>query len=329
MLQPVMRDVATLPKAHLHVHLEGSIRAQTVRELAARYGMAHPNSNGTFDGLAGFLAAMRQVRQCLRTPEDFRRVAVEFCTDEAASGTRYAEVSFAAVAHGERLGDVEMPLASLLDGLAEGQARYGVECQVILDHSRRRPIDRAWRTLELARKFAGRGVVGIGVAGDEAFPLEPFAAVYQAARDAGRRLVHHAGEAGGAESIRAAITAGHADRIGHGIRVLDDPDLTAEVRDRRIPLEVCPSSNVALGFAASLAAHPFPRLRDAGLAVTLNTDNPAVVGTTLADEYARVRDAYGYDDATLAALARSGVEASFAADSTKARLQAEVDAWLS
>jgi adenosine deaminase len=323
-----MRDLSALPKTHLHVHLEGAVRSATLHELAREHGVAVPDGTHTFGGFADFFARKNQIRQCLRRPDDFRRVAVEFCADEAAQGTRHAEVSFAAVAHGERLGDVEMPLENVLDGLAEGQARFGVECTVILDHSRRRSVDRAWGTLRLAERFRDHGVLGIGAAGDEAAPIEPFSPVYRAAPDIGLHLIHHAGEAGGPASIREAISAGRAQRIGHGIRILDDPELTAEVRDRRIPLEVCPSSNVALAFLPRLEAHPLPRLRDAGLLVTLNTDNPAMIGTSLTEEYARVRNAFRYDDLSIAELARAGVEASFASTTTKARLHSEIDGWL-
>lgn len=324
-----MRDVVRLPKAHLHVHLESAIRWSTLREIAAAAGVAVPDppANGAFGGFREFADLGAVVRNALRRPEDFTRIAREFCADESAQGTRYAEVSFTAAAHGERLGRPEMPLEAVLQGLDEGRA-YGIECRVILDHSRRRSVDRAWRTLDLARRYAAEGVVALGLAGEESYPLTPFAEVLDAARDAGVHLVHHAGESCGPESIREALTAGHAERLGHGIRVLDDGDLVAEVRDRAIPLEVCPSSNVALGIAASYDAHPLPRLRDAGLAVTLNTDIPAIVGTSLAQEYARVRERYGYDDAVLADFARSAVDASFAPVATRARLHREVDAWL-
>src|SRR5258706_2915824 len=143
---------------------------------------------------------------------------------------------------------MELHLEAVLAGLAEGQDRHDIECQVILDHSGRRSVDRAWHTLRLATRYADQGVVGIGLAGDESYPLRPFAAVMDAARDAGVRLVHHAGEAGGPESIREAITVGHAERLRHGIRVLDDRALGDEILDRALPPEVCPSSNVAPRF---------------------------------------------------------------------------------
>ena len=327
-----MRDLTLLPKAHLHVHLESTVRWSTLREIGADIGAEVPDhlSDGAFafDGFRHFADQNALVRECLRRPEDFRRIAREFCADEAAQGTRYAEVSFTAASHGERLGQLEMPLEAVLEGLAEGQRAYDIECRVILDHSRRRSVERARHTLRLATRHAADGVVAIGLAGEESYPLTPFRGVLDEARDAGLHLVHHAGEACGAASIREAIEVGHTERLGHGIRVLDDPDLVADVRDRAIPLEVCPTSNVALGFAGSLAAHPFHRLREAGLAVTLNTDIPSLLGISLTDEYVRVRDAFGYDDNTLADISRAGVDASFAPKETKARLHRLVDQWL-
>jgi len=323
-----MRDLARLPKAHLHVHLESAVRWATLREIAAANGVTPPERCRAFAGFRDFADHNALVRDCLHRPADFRRVAVEFCADEAAQGTRYAEVTFTAAAHGERLGRPEMPLAAVLDGLAEGQATYGIEVRVLLDHSRRRSVERAWRTFDLAKRHAADGVIGIGLAGEEAHPLAPFAGVLDAARDAGLRLVHHAGECCGPPSIREALTVGRAERLGHGIRVLDDPDLVAEVRERAVPLEVCPSSNVALGLVGALADHPLPRLRDAGLVVTVNTDIPAITGTTLTEEYARVRDAFGYDDTVLAELARAAIDASFAPEATKAAVRRDIQAWL-
>ncbi|MGI5121941.1 adenosine deaminase [Marinactinospora thermotolerans] len=329
-----MRDLLRLPKAHLHVHLESTIRPGTLREIAAANGVPLPRLHAPagagplFTGFRAFADHGSLVRSCLRRPEDFHRVAVEFCADEAAQGTRYVEVTFTAASHGERLGRLEMPLEAVLDGLAEGAAAHGLEYGVILDHSRRRSVERAWRTMRLAARYASHGVVAIGMAGEESYPLAPFAPVIDAAHDAGIRLVHHAGEACGPASIREAVEVGRTRRIGHGIRILDDDELVAEVRERGIPLEVCPSSNVALGFADSLAAHPLPRLRAAGLALTLNTDVPSATGSGLAGEYARVRDAFGYDDTVLAEFARASIEASFAPADVKGRLRREVDAWL-
>src|SRR5262249_23139695 len=157
----------------------------------------------------------------------------------------YVEVTFTAAAHGERLGEPDLPLAAVLEGLRQGRRATGLEFRVLLDHSRRRSVDRAWQTLRLAREHDE--VAGIGVAGAQAPPAAPFAEVWDAAGESGVHLIHHAGETRGPASIREALETCHAERIGHGIRVLDDAELVNSLRDKAIPLEVCPSSNVALG----------------------------------------------------------------------------------
>ena len=322
-----MRDLLRLPKADLHVHLEDAVRPGTLREIAASHGMPLPPATA-ITSPASFFQAHELVRGCLRTAADFHRIAVELCADEAAQGTRYAEVTFTAAAHGERLGDMGMPLRAVLDGLAEGQASSGLHVRLLLDHSRRRPVERAWQTLRLAEAHAGQGVIAVGLAGDEAYSGAPFADIFRAARSAGLHVAHHAGETAGPASIRQAITDGQAERIGHGIRILEDERLVAEVRERAIPLEVCPHSNVLLGLCPSLPDHPLPRLRAEGLLVTVNTDIPAMTGTGLAEEYRLLRDTFGYSDALLADVAHNGVTASFASPGLQAQLHAEIDAWL-
>ncbi|MFF4129399.1 adenosine deaminase [Microbispora rosea] len=314
-----MRDLRLLPKAHLHTHLESTVRPATIREL----GGEPPVQDRPFSDFREFADQRARVRALLRDHGHFRRIAEEFCQDEAAQGVRYAEVTFTAAAHGERLGDPDMPLEAVLEGLAAGAERYGIQTRVILDHSRRRPADRLWRSLKLATRHPQ--VIAIGLAGDEAYPAAPFAEVFQAAREAGVHLVHHAGETAGPASVREALAVGCAERIGHGIRVLEDPDLVAELRGRRVPLEVCPSSNVLLGLVPSLAEHPLPRLVEAGLTVTLNTDGE----TSLAAEYQRAREIFGCSDEELADLARASVECGFAPAEVKAQIGAAIDRWLS
>ncbi len=308
------------------------MRSATLVEIGAGNGIEVPPgvSHGPFrfDGFRAFADQNSRVRDCLRTPEDFRRIAVEFCADEAADGTRYAEVTFTAAAHGERLGDLAMPLAAVMEGLAEGQREHGITVRVLLDHSRRQSVARLRRTVELAVRFADQGVIGIGVAGDETYPLAPFAPVLRAAREAGLRLTHHAGESAGAASVLEAVVVGGAERVGHGFRVLEDPEVVALLRERRVPVEVCVSSNVALGLVPSVAEHPLPRLLAAGLVVSLNTDVPNVTGRSLSREYAAVRSGLGWDDVAVARVARASVESSFAPDGVRAELSAGVDRWL-
>ncbi|MCR3752294.1 adenosine deaminase [Lentzea californiensis] len=321
-----MRDLAALPKAHLHVHLESTVRTDTLAELAEHHGVDVPAVQaGAFDGFAQFAARNGAVRDCLRRAEDFHRIAYEFCAEEAAQGTRYAEVTFTAAAHGERLGDPDMPLEAVLSGLAAGQAAHGIECRVIVDHPRKRSVTRLRDSLRLA--LAHPRVVAIGTAGAEDYPLTPFAAVFRDAREAGVGLVHHAGECCGAPSVAEAVTVGLADRIGHGFRALDDPEVVALLRDRAIPLEACPSSNVALGLVESLSSHPLPLLVDAGLTVTLSTDIPASTGTTLTGEYRLLREHLGFDDDALASIATNAVDVSFAPQDTKTSLRQDIAAW--
>lgn len=322
---PHMRDLAALPKAHLHVHLESTVRADTLAELADHHGIDVRARTGPFADFAQFADHNGAVRDCLRRAEDFHRIAYEFCAEEAAQGTRYAEVTFTAAAHGERLADPDMPLEAVLSGLAAGQAAHGIECRVIVDHPRKRSVERLEASLRLATLHPR--VVAIGMAGAEDYPLTPFAAVFRAAREAGIGLVHHAGECCGAPSVAEAVTVGLADRIGHGFRALEDPEVVALLRDRAIPLEACPSSNVALGLVDSLSSHPLPQLVEAGLTVTLSTDIPATTGTTLTDEYRVLRDVLGFDDDALAAIATNAVDASFAPAATKTALRQDIATW--
>jgi adenosine deaminase len=316
-IKPV-RDLRLLPKAHLHTHLESTVRAGTIRDLG---GMPLAEDR-PFTSFREFADRRATVRALLRDRQHFRRIAEEFCEEEAAQGVRYAEVTFTAAAHGERLDDLEMPLEGVLAGLAAGAERYGIQTRVILDHSRRRPAERLWRTVELAGRYPQ--VIAIGLAGDEAYPAAPFAEVLRAAREAGLHQVHHAGETSGPASIWEVLTVGHAERIGHGIRVLEDPRLVAELRTRRIPLEVCPTSNVLLGLVPALADHPLPRLVEAGLLVTVNTDGE----TPLAAEYERAREVFGCADTELASLARASVEASYAPAELKAQISTAIEQWL-
>ncbi|WP_406634678.1 adenosine deaminase [Amycolatopsis sp. WGS_07] len=321
-----MRDLSALPKVHLHVHLESTVRPATLKELAAAHGVSLPDKPANFDGFRAFADRNSLTRSCLREPADFERIAREFCADEAAQGTRYVEVTFTAASHGERLGDLEMPLDAVLKGLSEGGKEHGLQWRLILDHSRRRSLERALKTLDLARRH--EEVVGIGMAGEERHSLTPFEEVFARAREAGLHLVHHAGEDAGPESIREALEIGGSERIGHGIRILEDPELTAQVAKSGVALEVCPSSNVTLGLVPSLPEHPLPRLVEAGLTVTLNTDVPDVTGTTITDEFTRAREVFGFPDSTLAKLAGNAVTASFAPDEAKALLHKEIDDWL-
>ena len=327
-----MRDVIRLPKADLHVHFQGSVRASTVRELAAKHGRDLPpgldGDRYTWKSFEDFLLQYGLVSRMLREPDDYRRAALEIAQDEAAEGVRYAEVTLTLLGHGIELDDWSSPVAAALDGFAEAADRFGIVCTLVLDHPRGWPLQYAERMLEVALAYRDRGVVAVGLGGPEAQPGEPVASVFRRAIAEGLHSVPHAGEAEGPLSIREALDLLGAERLGHGIRVLDDPDLTDEVRERRIPLEVCPTSNVATRLVERIEDHPLPRLVDAGLVVTLNSDDPAMFSSPVAGEYRTAREVFGYDDDALAGFARSSIEASFAGDDLKRRLIDEIEEWL-
>ena len=328
-----MRDLVALPKAELHVHLEGSLRVDTVRDLAARTGLPVPTGLGLdgwrFAGFDDFIAQYTSMCALLSRPEDFRRLAYEFCEDEARNGVRYAEVVFSPSNHAPRLGDDWFgPLEAVLDGLEAGRRDFGVTTGVAPDLVRDAGIEMAERSLEVALKFAGRGVIALNAAGSERTGIEPFGPLFRRAKDAGLRSVPHAGEWAGPANVWETLEHYEPDRIGHGVRAAEDPALVQHLATTGIPLEVSPLSNVATGVYADVAEHPFRMLRDAGVVVTLNSDDPPMFGAWLSDVYASARETWGFSDEDLAEIARTGVRASFAdADVARAILDG-IDAWL-
>jgi adenosine deaminase len=328
-----MRDLRSLPKAELHLHLEGSVRTGTLRELADRDGTPLPHGldgdRWSFDGPADFIQNYLELCTAFTSLDDFRRLAIECCEDLASTGVRYAEVVFSPGNHARRLGgDWDGPIDAVLDGLAAGARDHGVTVRLCPDIVRDDGLEDAERTTDVAIRRAGRGVVALNCAGSERTGVAPFAPMFRRARDAGLRSVPHAGEWAGPANVRATIEHLQPDRVGHGVRAADDPSLVAELAARALPLEVCPVSNVATGAYASLGAHPFPTLRDAGLVLTLNSDDPAMFGGWLTDVFAAARDAWGLTDEDVASIAQAAVDVSFADATTKAELTRGIAGWL-
>ena len=314
--------------------MEGSLRPETVRELADRDGAMLPhgfNDDGwTFQSGVDFIGNYVELCSLLNGPEDFRRMALEFCEDLAANGVRYAEAVFSPSNHASRLGgDWVGPIEAVLDGLEAGRRKHGVTVRLCPDVVRDLGMEEGERVLQVALKFADRGVVALGAAGSERTDIGPFAPLFRTAKDAGLRSVPHAGEWAGPENVWATLEHYMPDRIGHGVRAIDDPRLVEELATRGIPLEVSPISNVRTGVYGSLQEHPFLPLREAGVQVTLNSDDPPMFGAWLTDVYEAARTAWGLTDAELADISRAAVDASFADGSTKAELEREIDAWLS
>lgn len=328
-----MRDLVSLPKAELHLHLEGAIRVATVRDLADRASVSVPPALGPddvwrFNGYLGFLDQYGLVCELLQELDDFRRIGVEICEDLAGQGVRYAEVVFSPAQHADRLGDWHGPIEAVLDGLAAGERDHGTIVRLEPDFIRDFGEEQARGTLEVALRYAGRGVVAVNSAGSERFPAGRYADLVRQAVAAGLPSVPHAGEWAGPENIWETLETMMPSRIGHGVAAIRDPDLVRHLADIGIPLEISPTSNVATGVFASIEEHPFPALRKAGVIVTLNSDDPAMFGSWVSDEYLLAREVFGYDDAELADIARTGVRASFADADVKARIERDIDSWL-
>ena len=332
--------IATLPKVELHVHLEGTVSAATAVALATARGedpaevlvleagpdgaLRYPRPFRDFLHFVDtFLASSAQVR----TPADLTTVTEAFAAAQVAQGVRWSEATFTAVTMEQRGWEPRAMWEALAAGLAaQPDARVGF----ILDTPRDLGVDVARRAAELAGDAlaAGLPVVALGLTGVEgAVPVGEFAFLRAAADELGIGLVPHAGEMGGPDVVRDSLDLLRPDRIGHGIATVQDADLLARVADEGVVLEVCPTSNVTLGIVGSLDEHPIRQLRDAGVALTVNSDDPPFFATTLRDELAHAVRLLDLDAAGLAALERRAVDASFAPAEVRTAVHAALDAW--
>ncbi len=332
-------DLATLPKAHLHLHLTGAMRHSTLAELAREHGVALPAaltqewppqlSAADERGWFRFQRLYDTARSVLRTPADVCRLVRETAEDERAEGSGWLELQADPSGYAARFGGITAFTELLLDAAATAAQATGVGIAVIIAANRtRHPMDA--RTLaRLAAQFAGRGVVGFGLSNDERRgPAEDFERAFRIAERAGLLLVPHAGELLGPASVAAALDRLHADRIGHGVRAAEDPDVVKRLAATGVTLEVCPSSNVALGVMPDAAAVPLRALFEAGVPVALGADDPLLFGRRLVKQYEIARDVHGFTPAELAGLARMSVLASAAPPGVRTRLLAGIDAWL-
>ncbi len=333
------RDLRRLPKAHLHLHFTGSMRHETLVELAERDGHVLPDalvedwpptlSAADEKGWFRFQRLYDVARSVLRTEDDVRRLVLEAAEDDAADGGRWLELQVDPSGYAARFGGITAFTELVLDAVGVAERATGVGIGLVVAANRtRHPLDA--RTLaRLAAQYADRGVVGFGLSNDERRgTTADFAAAFAIARRAGLRAFPHAGELAGPTNIRVAVEQLGADRLGHGVRSAEDPALLAEIVERGVALEVCPTSNVSLGVFSDLSSVPLPTLLEAGATVALGADDPLLFGSRLHGQYAAVRAAHDLDDAALAGLARMSVEASCAPDSLKAELACEIDDWL-
>jgi len=287
----------TFPKIELHVHLEGTVRAGTLLQIAGRNGAPLPAD--TVEGLAAlyefrdfaqFLEVWLLTTGALRTEADFRQVVVDYAAEAASHGAVYIEGIFTPGEPVSRGAGWDEVFTGYCDGAQQAAELHGVQVRLTPDIPRGWPLETAELTARHAVAYRDRGVVGLGLGGSEAeYPPELYARAFQVARDGGLGSVPHAGEAAGPASIRGALDSLAADRIRHGIRAVDDPGLVADLAARGVVLDVCPISNLRTGVVASLAEHPLPRLVAAGVACSVSTDDPAMFGTDLTADYAAAR----------------------------------------
>ena len=287
----------TFPKIELHVHLEGTVRARTLLQIARRNGVPLPAD--TVEGLAAlyefrdfahFLDVWLLTTGALRTEEDFRQVVVDYAAEAVSHGAVYIEGIFTPAEPVSRGAGWDEVFTGYCDGAQQAAELYGIQVRLTPDIPRGWPLETAELTARHAVAHRDRGVVGLGLGGSEAdYPPEPYARAFEVARDGGLGSVPHAGEAAGPASIRGALDSLGADRIRHGIRAIDDPGLVADLAARGVVLDVCPISNLRTGVVASLAEHPLPLLVAAGVACSVSTDDPAMFGTDLTADYAAAR----------------------------------------
>jgi adenosine deaminase len=333
------RPLDVLPKAHLHLHFIGSMRHSTLVELARHYRTNLPEAlvadwppqlSATDErGWFRFQRLYDIARSVVHTEADIRRLLREVAIDERTEGSGWLEIQVDPSGYAARFGGLTPTVELVLDAAADAAAQTGVGIGVVLAANRtRHPLDA--RTLaRLAARYAGHGVVGFGLSNDERRgAAHDFARAFVIAKRAGLLAVPHGGELAGPASVWACLDELGADRIGHGIAAAADPALMRALAEAAVTLEVCPTSNVALGVAAKPADVPLVTLLDAGIPVALGADDPLLFASRLTAQYEIARRAHGLCDPELAELARMSVHGSTAPAATRARLLAGIDAWL-
>jgi aminodeoxyfutalosine deaminase len=307
--------IHSLPKAELHLHLEGSITPQTLVELRQRHGkqstLGDAETLYQYKNFAGFLTAFKTLTEDLQTPEDYELITYRLMEQLKGENVLHAEVYVSVGVCLWRKQDFEAIFEGLERGRERGERDFGVSLLWIFDVVRQFGPGAAQDVFELAAKFHDRNVVGIGIGGDEQkAPPELFREQYAYAASQGLRLTAHAGESAGPESIWGALNLG-AERIGHGLTAGRDPELIEELAQRQIPVEICLTSNLRTGCCAKISDHPVRSYFDQGLMLTLNTDDPAMFSTSLTHEYELAKTEFGFTDEHLRELARNSFEASF------------------
>lgn len=308
--------ILSLPKAELHLHLEGSIQPSTLVELKQRRGLtngslADASQIYSFQDFSGFLMAFKSVTELLQTADDYELITYRLMQQLKAENVLHAEVYVSVGVCLWRKQDFAAIFEGLERGRERGERDFGISLLWIFDAVRQFGHDAAQQVAELAVRYRDRAVVGFGIGGDERrAAAEQFRDVYAYCEERGLRLTAHAGETSGPESIWGALNV-RAERIGHVLTAGQDPELVEELSHRQIPVEICLTSNLRTGCCGQISEHPLRNYFEHGLMVTLNTDDPAMFRTTLSQEYALAQSEFGFTDEHLRELARNSVEASF------------------
>jgi adenosine deaminase len=316
-----------LPKIELHLHLEGAAPPAFIRDLAKRKhvdiaGIFDENGNYRFADFWEFLKVYEAATSVLTTPEDYHRLTLAVLEESAKSGVVYGETFLSPDFCGGRdISAWREYLAAIQEAADIGQRDMGITLRGIITCIRHFGPDKARQTARCAAETAGDWIVGFGIAGDEKIGApKDFTYAFDAAREAGLRITAHAGEWGGPESVRAALTDLNPERIGHGVRAIEDLALVDLLAERGTVLEVCPGSNIALGLYKDWRAHPIAELDRRGVKVTISTDDPPFFHTTMAREYDRLAEALDWDAGQFMRIARTSLDAAFCDADTKARI---------
>ncbi|HZI58837.1 MAG TPA: adenosine deaminase [Verrucomicrobiae bacterium] len=337
--------IQSLPKAELHLHLEGSVDPATLVELSRRYNTPLPTENNRYDvtgsgdvlteedvrrlysysDFNGFLLAFKSVTERLRSPEDYELVTYRLMQKLRQQNVVHAEVYVSVGVIRWRGQPLEPIFEGLERGRERGQRDFGVSLLWIFDAVRHFGPEAAGEVFDLAARLRDRNVVAVGIGGDEARgPAEWFRDLYKKAADNGLRLTAHAGETTGPESVWGALNIG-AERIGHGLTAARDPELLEVMAQKQVPVEICITSNLRTGACTELQEHPVRKFFDNGLMITLNTDDPAMFQTSLNKEYEIARQEFEFSDEQLRELARNSIEASFLPVEKKLKFLSQID----
>jgi adenosine deaminase len=319
-----------IPKAELHVHLEGTAPPALVRRLAERNGLRVPDAlfdsseRFAYTDFLDFLSTYDMAASVIRTGQDYRDVTYEYLAGCARDGALYVELT-ASPDHAALVGlSDEKHLGGIARGIDDARADHGIEGRILISCVRNFGVEQALRVARHAAERPHPYVVGFSMAGDEEnYPAHDYADAFCIAAEAGLGCTVHAGEWAGADSVRGALEL-PVTRISHGVRSIEDPALVAELADRGIVLECCPTSNVVLGVFPSYEQHPLPRLLAAGVRVTLGSDDPPYFGASVGGEYSVCRERFGFDDQTLRDITRTAIDAAFCEESLKQSLMQRV-----